>query len=375
MKKNKVCFLFNYASHYRASIYKLLNDNIDGDFYFGDKLNTPIKKLDYNEMSNFKKEFKRINLFGNFYWLKSSFTTLYRKYDTIVLTGEPHNLSNWLLLLYSKFFNKKTYLWGHGWYGKETWLIGSVKKMFHKLSDGAFLYGDYAKNLMIKEGFDEKDLIPIYNSLDYDTHLKIRETLKVTDIYNNYFQNNYATLIYVGRIQKVKRIDMIFDAMNILREKGVLLNLAIVGDNVDIDLSADFSINEKLRKHIWLYGPCYDENKLGELFYNATVCVSPGNVGLTAIHALSFGTPVISHNNFPYQMPEFEAIVEGETGSFFEQNNVDDLSEKILKYINLSSEKREEIKQACFNMIDERYNPYYQLSVIKRVLERTSSKR
>lgn len=290
MRQNKICFLLNYASHYRSPIYKLINDNLACDFYFGDQLNTPIKKLDYKQLSNFKREFKRINIIANFYWLKGSVSSVFNKYDVFVLTGEPYCLSNWLLMLYCKIFKKRTYLWGHGWYGREKWLTIMIKKMFYKLSNGLFLYGDYAKGLMLEEGFEDHKLIPIYNSLDYDKQLKIREALEITDIYKNYFNNEYPTIIYVGRIQKSKRIDLVFHAMEELDKQGINVNFVIVGDNVDIDLSADFSLNKQLRRYIWLYGACYDEDKLGELFYNAAVCVSPGNVGLTAVHSLSFGT-------------------------------------------------------------------------------------
>ncbi|MEZ4897633.1 MAG: hypothetical protein R2806_12390 [Saprospiraceae bacterium] len=65
--------------------------------------------------------------------------------------------------------------------------------------------------------------------------------------------------------------------------------------------------------------------KLSTFFYNSAVCVSPGNIGLTGVHSMSFGCPVISHNNFVEQMPEFEIIREGETGYFFQQNNILDL--------------------------------------------------
>ena len=44
--------------------------------------------------------------------------------------------------------------------------------------------------------------------------------------------------------------------------------------------------------------------------------VSPGNVGLTAIHSLSYGTPVLTHNNFNNQMPEVESIQPGFNGYF-----------------------------------------------------------
>ena len=45
--------------------------------------------------------------------------------------------------------------------------------------------------------------------------------------------------------------------------------------------------------------------------------VSPGNIGLTAIHSLSYGTPVCSHSNFNNQMPESEAIINFEKWFFF----------------------------------------------------------
>ena len=69
-------------------------------------------------------------------------------------------------------------------------------------------------------------------------------------------------------------------------------------------------------------------------------------------------------------MPEFEAIVEGETGSFFEENNVDDLANKIKHYTKINPEKRELIKEASFKIIDEKYNPHYQIEVLKSVLNK-----
>lgn len=71
-----------------------------------------------------------------------------------------------------------------------------------------------------------------------------------------------------------------------------------------------------LANNIWFYGACYDEIKNAALIYNADLCVSPGNVGLTAMHSMVFGTPVITHNDFKWQMPEFEAIEPGKTGDF-----------------------------------------------------------
>jgi hypothetical protein len=59
----------------------------------------------------------------------------------------------------------------------------------------------------------------------------------------------------------------------------------------------------------------------------------------------------------------------GKTESFFEENNVDDLTGKINQYINIDSDRREAIKEASFKKIDEKYNPYYQFEVIKQTLD------
>lgn len=43
------------------------------------------------------------------------------------------------------------------------------------------------------------------------------------------------------------------------------------------------------------------------------------------MHSMMFGCPVITHNNFNWQMPEYEAIKPGITGDFFKMDDVSDL--------------------------------------------------
>ena len=127
-------------------------------------------------------------------------------------------------------------------------------------------------------------------------------------------------------------------------------------------LSSDLGLT-----NVWFYGACYDEKQICEFLYNADLCVSPGNVGLTAMHAMSFGLPVISHNNFPMQMPEFEAIIDGETGTFFKENDIQSLAEAIKRWDSIAVD-REKIRQACYKVIDEKYNPHKQVELLKQVI-------
>lgn len=368
MKSNNViCCILNLAPHYRATVYRLIDKELKCDFYIGDRVQSVIKIMDYNTLQGFKKMLRYIPLVGNFYWQKGIFHLFFKPYKKYLITGEVYCVSTWLFLALAKLFSKEIYLWSHGWYGNESRMKRLIKKLFFQLSTHIFLYGDYARRLMEKQGISSMKLSCIYNSLDYDYQMTIRNTIVPAPIFKNYFKNENPVLLYIGRLQKVKRIDLLIRALKVLNEKSVNCNLLIVGEEIEDFGLKDLVRDLKLENQIWLYGSCYEEEKIGNFFYNADICVSPGNVGLTAIHSLTYGCPVITHNNFCNQMPEFEVIKNGETGMFFKENDVEDLANTIMIWLKVSKNKREEIRSKCYAIIDEKYNPHYQIKVFKNV--------
>jgi hypothetical protein len=82
-----------------------------------------------------------------------------------------------------------------------------------------------------------------------------------------------------------------------------------------------------------------------------------------------YGTPAITHSNFSNQMPEFEAIEEGDAGSFFKENDPVDLKSVIIQWLEKHPKKEESLIQACHNKIDLYFNPNYQIKILKEVLQ------
>lgn len=366
--RDKICFITNIGPHYRYCIYNTMGKVFGCDFYLGDKVALPIKKFDYSLLTGFKKILVN-KFFHSFYWQKGAVWLAFKNYDCYIMTGEPYCISSWIILVLSKLLGKKTIAWTHGWYGRESKVKKIVKRVYFSLYSNLLVYSDYAINLMGNEGLNKARMYCIANSLDSDNNKRIRSTLKKNDIYSVYFQNNAPTIIYCGRIQKCKNLELLVDSVCLLKNEGIIVNIIFIGkdvENVNIDRYAQI---KGLGKQIWMYGPCYDNNILGELFYNASVCVSPGNVGLTAIQALSFGCPVISHDNFKEQCPEFEAIKPGKTGDFFKYNNVYDLAEKIREWTSLSAQIRQRISRAAYEEIDKKWNIHYQIAVLKKVIK------
>ncbi|UCS95685.1 glycosyltransferase family 4 protein [Echinicola marina] len=343
-----------------------MEEILNCDFYFGNYSND-IKRIDYNELKNFKAELKNIRLIRPFYFQKGIYK-IFNKYDKFIVLGEYYCLSTWILALYCRLTDKKIYFWTHGWYGNEGLAKRIIKKWFFNISNGVFLYGGYAKSLMVKQGFDESKLHVIYNSLDYDSQLRIRYNLKSVDLYKNHFGNSHKVLIFIGRLTKVKKLDQLLRAvLHAQYQYGRYYNIVFVGTGQEQENLKSITKMLKLEDRVWFYGETYDEHEISQLIYEADICVSPGNVGLTAMHSLVYGTPVLTHSDFKTQMPEFEAIIKGETGDFFEKNNIVDLASKILSWTK-NNHNKSIVMDNCFRVIDSYYNPNYQVKKIKSIL-------
>lgn len=232
-----------------------------------------------------------------------------------------------------------------------------------------FVYGEYAERLMLHEGFSDKKLSVIYNSLDYQKQLFIRQKLVKGDIFDNYFTNKGKVVIFIGRLTKEKKLWMLLQLVYELN-KTQSVNAVIVGNGEEKEVLMDEAARLGVDERVWFYGDCYDEELISELLFNADVCISPGNVGLTAIHSLTYGCPVITHNDFPYQMPEFEVIKDGYTGTFYEKNNITSLVSVTENWLLYSSGNREKIRQFCYDVIDAKWNPNNQIKVLKNVFQK-----
>jgi len=364
----KICCIFNYAPHYRKQIFLLMEKQLDCDFYFGEKTYTKIKKIDYTLFNKTPKELKH-NSFAGYYFLWGSVRLCFKSYNTYILTGEPSSLSSWIVAIICKILNKRVFFWSHGRFVNDRRIERSLKRNYFKLADGVFLYGNYAKEQMLMEGFKTENLHVIYNSLEYDLQLSVRKRLQQTTIYYDYFKNNDPVLIFIGRIEASKKLHYLLEVQKRLINNNINVNVVFVGDGGDSERLLSIISDYDLIENTWFFGGCYDEHKIGELLYNAQLCISPGSIGLTAIHSLAYGTPIISHNNFKNQGPEFEAITPGITGDFFIEDRIDSLFNSIRNWLKLNPEKTDLLIKQCNTIIDEKYNPRYQMKVLMDTLE------
>lgn len=80
----KICLIYNFAQHYRAEIFQLLDQNFNIDFYFGDKY-LDVKKMDYSLLKGKVEEVHNAKM-GPFLY-QTKVLSLLRKYDVFLMIG------------------------------------------------------------------------------------------------------------------------------------------------------------------------------------------------------------------------------------------------------------------------------------------------
>ena len=367
----KTIAFFRYAPIYRSCIYQLMNQELDVDFLFCGDSKINIKQMDYSLLQNCDLSAKERGSLESFHYESNIPWKKLFKYKNIITTGNPKDLTVWLILLSNKVFRKRSnvFLWTHGAYGNEGTIKKLLKRIMYGMSSGVLLYGNYAKDILLKNKLIvENKLHVIYNSLNYDEQLSLRKNCKQSDLYRKHFGNDNKNIIIICRVTVAKKIDMLLDAVVLLRDKGFDYNITVIGDGEALNQLVIYAKEKNIYDKVWFYGACYDDAVTAGLLYNSDVCVSPGEVGLTAIHSMMFGTPVITHKDFCTQGPEFESIKPGETGDFFEKNNVSSLAHAIELWFK-NDKDRECIRERCYKIVDDYYNPHKQIELLKSVLK------
>lgn len=370
----KIVFFSNIFPQYRKNIWiKLLRSCAydlqifyDTKALYGIESVNPLE-IEGNNANLFK--IKNILMFKRVVWQSGVIKKCLKSdFNKAMFLGEMNILSTWIASIICLIKKRKIIYWTHGLYGNEGFIKKYFRLKFLQLADHLLVYENRSKKLLINEGFKTKNISVIYNSLDFETQKKYFQKLESINSKERLrlFKNNYPTIFFLGRLTKQKKIDLLVKSILKLKKTKSNYNLLIIGDGPEkkkLVSLADILINEG---QCLFTGEIFDENEISKLIYNSDLCVSPGNIGLTAIHSLSYGIPVATHDDFSTQMPEAESIVNYENGILFKKDSIDDMVDKIQFWFKFNHKKLPKSKIRF--IVDKKYNPNYQIKVFNRIL-------
>jgi glycosyltransferase involved in cell wall biosynthesis len=213
------------------------------------------------------------------FWQTGLLRLAWRK-DTsaIVYLGNAYWPATWLSALLARLRGKHVLFWTHGWRKPDQhFLKRRFRCTFYKIAHDLLFYGHTGKMHGINAGLDPDSIHVIYNSLDYDWQCQTRATVTeqhIRQCRTELFPESSNPLVFFsGRLIPSCRLDMLLDAMAILRDDGHPVDALIVGSGPEQDALQQQA--RMLELNVRFYGSCYDEAVLAKLIMASNVTVSP----------------------------------------------------------------------------------------------------
>ncbi|HZU62862.1 MAG TPA: glycosyltransferase family 4 protein [Novosphingobium sp.] len=292
-------------------------------------------------------------------------------YDAIVYLASPYFLSTWVGAALARLRGIRVLFWGHGWLHAEPPGKAWLRRTYFALANKMLVYAPRAVKLGARAGYPAERIKVVYNSLDVakaDAVIARIEdgSLQGVEPAALFAHPDRPVVICTARLIDLCRFDLLIDAAAQLARRGRPVNVLLVGNGPE--RAALEAQAKALGVDVHFYGACYDEDVLGQLLYKADLTVSPGKIGLTAMHTLMYGTPALTHDNFDQQMPEVEALMADGVGALFSLEVPGDLADKIEAWFARPA-SRAETRALCREEIRRHWTPDVQVRQIVAAIQ------
>ena len=383
--KPKVVKVIWSLLHYRVPVFRQLSQNPNMDFTlcagdnpesWGGAMIASASDIGTADGVNWHKV-KSIRLkfwpFKWYEWQPGAVKYIWKNNPDAIICLGNYSLSNCLIRIVCKLKDIPLIDWTIGVMGPETGLKWAIRKFYLNWCKAHLLYGEFARDWYINHGFKKEACFVVRNSLDFEKQVIVRDSLTAEDVVRvreefGVDNSEARLLVHPGRVELKKNLPLLFEAMKILKGKGRKLKLLLIGKGREEEVLRKLAKDLGLEEEVVFFGECYEEEKIGLLFTASDLTVVPGVTGLISMHSLVYGTPILTRYNTAYAHgPEVEAVVEGKTGGYFEDGNVEDLVEK-MEYLLYEEPCKPRMIDACKAMIEGEFNPAYQEKVVIKAL-------
>lgn len=260
------------------------------------------------------------------YWQQSQLDAVNsNKTDIVCFDWDVHYASLVPALLKARRQGVATMLFGHGTSKNDGTWKAAPRYALARLADVLVTYSIGAREAYLERGWPADRVFAAPNALDLDAIETVRaKTLADRDALRVFRKSrglgNDPLLLFVARLDPPRRVDVLLQAAAMLRRNGISLTIGIVGDGPSRRELEVMARHLGLTDQVHFAGAVYDEAELAKWFCSADLFAFPSFMGLSALHALAYGVPVVTGNDRWAHGPEVEAVVDGETGLLFEHN-------------------------------------------------------
>jgi glycosyltransferase involved in cell wall biosynthesis len=260
--------------------------------------------------------------------------------DVLVLSWNVQYLSLVPALLRARKNGIKTILWGHGFSKQESGARKFLRDAVGRLADALVFYDYNTARAFLDAGWPEYKIHVAPNSLDQAAIQQARAYwLNPSGRLESFQQENglagRKNIIYVGRIYEENRLDLLLQALPELAQKHPTVQLLVIGSLNDTagvlqQLAEKTGVSDRVK---WL-GAIYGEHDIAPYMLSSCLFCYPANIGLSIMHAMGYGVPVVTGDQTSSHNPEIHVLRNGVNGCEFKHLDIASLSIRLTELLD-----------------------------------------
>lgn len=262
-------------------------------------------------------------------WQSGVLSTPVRRGDVVVISGAPRNVSNMLMLIQARLKGARTIWWGHYWSSTSKTHRLILRILLMKLANALLFYTDqevdeYRRN----HGKPDRRIVTALNN-----GINVNPIQALREPYDPDGRKN--AILFLGRLTKKAELPVLLNALSDPRLRNVRLN--IVGDGPERPMLEEFAGKLGISGQIVWHGGTTEEPEIASIANQCRLFVYPGGVGLSLLHAMAYGLPVVVHDDRWRHMPEIAAFYRAESGATFTPGNPESLVSAIVAALEFTA--------------------------------------
>lgn len=369
--KKSILVVYPHLPHYRYGVFKALSQSKKYDFEFAAASSSRDGTIPCLTSEDIDRWAPLRNIwFGPVLWQKGLLQHIFfRDYDGVIFLGDAAHASTWIASIFSRIKGAKTFFWTIGWHRVDKGLKRIFRNLFYRMADGLMLYGHSGVKLGVLNGFSSGNAWVIGNSQESKVGggaLKSRFAIK--EFIDSLPRSGPPKIGAVVRLNTVKRLDILLDAVYVLKTRGHEFDVVLVGEGPARKELQEHATRIGIR--LFMPGAAYDREELRAAYELISVTVIPVWAGLSAVQSLEYGRPVVTTDDICLQAPESECVRDGVTGMFFKEGSVESLADCILACHEMRIRDPFEFAEAAKHELNSRWTAKAHADAIEDVLGR-----
>jgi glycosyltransferase involved in cell wall biosynthesis len=237
--------------------------------------------------------------------------------DVLVLNWNIRHLSLIPTVLRARARGIPVVLWGHGYSKFDRPLKRLIRWNIARLGASVVLYNHSTADALVRAGIDRERVFAALNAMDQAPIAAAREALLADPQRLEDFRQQHAltprsagglTLAFVSRLFPENHTEVLIRAAAILHRRGVRTRVMIVGTGPDERRLRSIAARETPAGCVSFHGAIYTQQDIAPFMLAADFFVYPSNVGLSILHAMGYGLPVVVGDRVEQHNPEIEAL-------------------------------------------------------------------